>query len=247
VVLASASPRRREILARLGLAFETRSPDVEEETVRGSAGVVVSVLARAKAERVLGLLLEAREDAARPASWLVLGADTVVALEGESGAASGAGGILGKPRDAAHAREMLRSLAGRRHRVWTGLALARPGERTRVETEVTEVRFRPLLDAEIDAYAATGEPLGKAGAYAIQGRGAALVETIRGCYWNVVGLPLRRAAALLEIAAPGCDCGAFPFQRGWTGCGRPFAPPTRPDLGPCTAGRPGASEPPRDS
>jgi septum formation protein len=179
-VLASASPRRADLLAQIGIPFEVIPSDVREDlTLPLEPERHVLVLARLKAEDV------ARK---RPGS-LVLGADTIVVREGT---------ILGKPVDAADACRMLRLLSGRWHEVMTGVALRQEkGGKKREAVEVTRVKFRDLGEEEIREYVATGEPLDKAGAYGIQGKGAVLVERIEGCYFNVVGLPLARLTALL--------------------------------------------------
>lgn len=171
LLLASASPRRAEILARLGVKFEVVPAHVQEL----EAGDPLEV---------------ARENALRKAGAVsgevVVAADTVVA-KGER--------LLGKPRDAEQAREWLEALSGLTHRVVGGLCVVRDGTR-RTAVEVTEVTFRRLAPAEVDWYVESGEWEGKAGGYAIQGRGAALVERIDGDYLNVVGLPL---PALLHL------------------------------------------------
>lgn len=172
IILASRSPRRRELLGQVGLTFEIVSPEVDEAQYGGlPPRELVQTLSRAKAL-----------DAARrvPAGSLVLGADTVVVLDGQA---------LGKPDGPEGARAMLTALSGRTHEVWTGFTLCRDGE-VHTEAVATEVTFRALAPEEIDRYVATGEPLDKAGAYGIQGRGALLVAQIRGDYSNVVGLPL---------------------------------------------------------
>ncbi len=181
LVLASASPRRAELLRRLGLDFLV-VPSGCLEVVAGASSPSETVLsvARAKAEEV----------SRRYPGALVLGADTVVAC---------AGRLLGKPRDAGEAREMLQLLAGRCHEVWTGVVLCHAASgRWEEEAVCTRVYFRDLTEAEIEAYIATGEPFDKAGSYAIQGYGALLVERIEGCYTNVVGLPLTRLALMLR-------------------------------------------------
>jgi len=181
IVLASASPRRRALLRQLGLSFRTVPSRVSEELPAELApGVGVERLAE----------LKARDVAARVPEGLVIGADTVVVVEGR---------VLGKPADAAEAEAMLALLQGRWHEVFTGVAVVAAGEgRALVTHERTEVAFKPLDADQIRRYVATGEPLDKAGAYAIQGRAAAFVAGIRGCYFNVVGLPLARLAGLLE-------------------------------------------------
>jgi septum formation protein len=175
IVLASGSPRRRELLAGLGVAFEVDVPDVDEARTPGEdAAAMVLRLARAKAAAVAE-----RRAADRPTP-LVIAADTTVVVDGA---------VLEKPSDVAEAAAFVARLAGRVHEVHTGHAV-RLGEREVAEVRTTRVRFRPLEPDEVEAYAATGEGLDKAGAYAIQGRGAALVEGIEGCYGTVVGLSL---------------------------------------------------------
>lgn len=179
LILASQSPRRRELLATAGIAFTVRVRQVEE--VRGPGELpdaYVRRLARAKAEAAW----EGRDE-------IVLGADTIVVLGQE---------VLEKPRDAADAHSMLRRLAGREHTVITGICLRHP-KGSQVDSSATRVRFTPLSDAEIDAYVATGEPLDKAGAYAIQGRASKFVEGVDGCYFNVIGLPLSQVYRYLKL------------------------------------------------
>ncbi len=175
LILASRSPQRRAILEQLGIAYEAVPVDVDEEQA-GEAVAVVRANALRKAEA--GML--------RRPGRRVLGVDTVVCIDGE---------LLGKPAGEEDARRGLQRLAGRRHEVVSGLVLAEDGN-PRVVHEVTAVTFRRLDDDLIDAYLATGEWQGRAGGYAIQGRGAALVARISGDYLNVVGLP---AAALLDL------------------------------------------------
>ncbi|MBC7105532.1 MAG: septum formation inhibitor Maf [Firmicutes bacterium] len=181
IVLASASPRRRALLRQLGLPFRVVPSRVREEVPAGLApGARVERLAE----------LKARDVAARVRRGLVIGADTVVVVDGR---------VLGKPADPADAEVMLALLQGRWHEVYTGVAVAAAGgERALVAHERTCVAFKPLDPERIRRYVGTGEPLDKAGAYAIQGRAAAFVAGIRGCYSNVVGLPLGRLADLLE-------------------------------------------------
>jgi septum formation protein len=185
LVLASQSPRRRELLHRLGLTFEVDPSHVEEIVPEGTAPAeVVEALARQKAEAV----------AARHPDALVLGADTIVVLDGD---------ILGKPANAAEARAMLRRLSGRTHTVFSGLALVPPSGATAVAHEATAVTFAEMTDDEIAAYVATGSPMDKAGAYGIQDdAGALLVAAVRGCYYTVVGLPLHRLYRTLTDALP---------------------------------------------
>ena len=185
IILASASPRRAALLRQIGLAFRIQPSRLHEEVGRVEKGheaaeAVACRLARAKAEDV----------AAQLQRGLIIGADTIVVCEGS---------ILGKPRDGDEARDMLLRLGGRTHQVITGIAVLEAAtERVEVASAITAVRMRPFGDAEAAAYVGTGEPLDKAGAYAIQGRGALLVEGIEGDYSNVVGLPLPTLAMLLR-------------------------------------------------
>ena len=169
IILASSSPRRRELLALLGLTFATSPADIDETWRNGEAPAAhAERLAREKAA------LRARADA------LVIGADTIVVIDGA---------ILGKPRDADEAAAMLRRLSGREHQVYTGVAVAYGG-RTASGVRQTSVTFRALEEATLAEYVATGEPFDKAGAYGIQGYGAVLVERIDGDYFTVMGLGL---------------------------------------------------------
>ena len=179
LVLASASPRRRDLLAGLQLDFEVRSAEIDESALTDELPEDhVLRLARAKAQAV-----------ARPGE-LVLAADTVVVLEGR---------ILGKPADPAEAQQMLSSLTGREHDVYTGVALFEPDRDTLVSaTDRSEVRIATLDKDEISWYVSTGEPLDKAGSYAIQGLGALFVERVVGNYTNVVGLPLPLTRSLFR-------------------------------------------------
>ena len=184
IVLASSSPRRAEILRNAGIAFEIRATQIDETALVGEpAHAMVARLAEAKARAA-----EATMDSAR--ECIIVGADTVVEVDGE---------ILGKPRDSSQAREMLAKLSRRTHHVLTGLFLLRlPGGGTRAAVENSAVTFAPLSEKEIDVYVATGEPLGKAGAYAIQGVAGRYIRRIEGCYFNIVGLPLARLYASLR-------------------------------------------------
>jgi len=186
LILASASPRRRELLARLGLPFEVWPSGIEETLAPGIAAPVLALaLARAKARDVADRLRAAGSEPA-----LILGADTLVVLDGHP---------LGKPATRDEARAMLRALRGRSHEVVTAVVLLDvPGGRETAETVVSQVLMRPCDDFEIDAYVATGEPDDKAGAYAVQGAGGHLVSRVEGCYTNVVGLPLGTTARLLR-------------------------------------------------
>lgn len=179
-VLASASPRRRWLLEKLGRSFDVVVPDIDE-AIR--AGERPDAFAQRMAEEKAGAVAARRRDA-----W-ILAADTVVTLEATT---------LGKPKDEADAFAMLTALGGRSHTVFTGVALLRPGGALAERTVVgTPVDFRPLTRAEIDAYIATGEPFDRAGAYAIQGEGAHLVDRVLGSYSNVIGLPLPEVAVWL--------------------------------------------------
>jgi septum formation protein len=179
LILASASPQRRAILTQVGIPFDVRPADVEEETA-GEPATVAEHNARKKA-LALG------------AAGLVLGVDTIVAVDAD---------ILGKPADAARAREYLQRLAGRTHEVVGGLALAQDGELVASAVETTAVSFRDAGDRLLDWYVGTGEWQGRAGGYAIQGAGAVLVRAIEGDYLNVVGLPLARLLDLRPDLLP---------------------------------------------
>ena len=175
LILASTSPRRAEILRAVGWPFEMRAPNVDEtRTSAESPTQYVKRLARMKAAAVAAQLNEG----------LVLGADTVVVVEGE---------IFGQPRDSHDARRMLQLSRGNWHEVLTGVALVRAGKDgcSIVDHERTRVRFSQMTNEEIDWYIATGESMGKAGAYAVQGRAALFIEEIQGDFFNVVGLPVR--------------------------------------------------------
>jgi len=179
LVLASASPRRRQLLEMLGIEHRVVPPDVDEAHRAGEAPADYVVrLARDKARAVSG----------RDPKPLVLAADTTVILGDE---------LFAKPATAGEAVEMLGRLAGRTHQVYTGVALAQ-GERVETALDVSDVTFRRLSRDQIANYVATGEPMDKAGAYAIQGKGAALIDGIRGDFFGVMGLPLRLVLDLLE-------------------------------------------------
>jgi septum formation protein len=189
LVLASASPRRRELLTQAGFAFEVRPAHIPEDPLPGEDPIAYVVrLARQKAEKVYRDFGQPESGDTAPDAITVLGADTTVTLDGQ---------ILGKPEDPADAARMLRMLSGRTHRVITGVAVVN-AQRTEVAAEVTAVQFLTLSDEEIAAYIATGEPMDKAGAYAIQGRAAKWIPRIVGDYFNVVGLPLALVSQLLS-------------------------------------------------
>lgn len=173
IVLASASPRRADLLTKIGVSFEPVSSDVNERPHPGeSPPDYIIRLARAKAVTVARSI----------ESGLVIGGDTIVVLDGK---------LLGKPESEEDARRMLRQLSGRWHAVMTGVALFDAATKREVaDYNKTLVRFADMSDEEIDWYVGSGEPMDKAGAYAIQGRGAIFVEEIAGNYYNVVGLPL---------------------------------------------------------
>lgn len=173
IILASASPRRKELMTLAGYDFEVKCADIIETVPENAKPEdVVMSLALQKAQAV------ARENP----EAIVVGSDTVVALDEK---------ILGKPHSKQEAVEMLRSLSGRRHRVYTGVAIIK-GEKSKRFFEKTEVEFYPLSNEETESYVATGEPMDKAGAYGIQGRGALLVKGIDGDYFNVMGLPIAK-------------------------------------------------------
>ena len=178
LILASGSPRRRELLGRMGYEFQICSPDVDEH-VSGYARDIVRTLAVRKA----------RAAAERFDRGVIIASDTLVSLDGAP---------LGKPADADDARRMLRALSGREHEVFTGVCLidAQTGMEE-AQVDRTGVRFRPLTDAEINAYVATGEPMDKAGAYGIQGGAGKFVESLDGSYENVMGFPVRLVGEML--------------------------------------------------
>ena len=173
IILASASPRRSELMTLAGFRFDVICADIDEIVPeKALPQEVVMSLALQKAQAVA-------KDHRKSA---VVGSDTVVALDGK---------ILGKPRSESEAAEMLRSLSGRIHKVFTGVAIV-CGDKVTSFFDETEVEFYPLTDEEISDYVATGEPMDKAGAYGIQGRGAVLVKRINGDYFNVMGLPISK-------------------------------------------------------
>jgi septum formation protein len=198
LVLASASPRRRELLARVGYRFQVHPAHIPEDPLPGEDPVVyVTRLAREKAEAVFRELNGHATPPKLPQdeqSMVVLGADTTVTLDNA---------ILGKPEDAADAARILRLLSGRTHRVITGVALV-TAKGIEVAAEVTAVRFLTLSDEDIAEYIATGEPMDKAGAYGIQGRAARWIPRIEGCYFNVVGLPLALVCSMLASCPSSC-------------------------------------------
>jgi septum formation protein len=191
LILASASPRRRELLAQAGLNFTVESADIIEDAQPGeSPSKYVQRLAVEKAQAVFDRH-KGEDNNAEPVT--VLGADTVVILDGE---------ILGKPADLSEARRMLERLAGRTHQVLTGVAAVTRNTIVS-DVEVTQVFFDLIDEKELVRYLASGEPLDKAGAYGIQGYAARWIPRIEGCYFNVVGLPIARTIALLAKAEEG--------------------------------------------
>ena len=179
IILASASPRRQELLARMGLSFTVCPAELDESRWDGlSPDALVEHLSHAKGETVA---------ATAPAGTLIIAADTVVVLDGQ---------VLGKPRDKDEAVSMLSRLSGRTHEVYTGLSLRRD-DLVCTTHQITSVRFRSLTGADIARYVQTGEPMDKAGAYGIQGYGAMLVSAISGDYFNVMGLPVCRLGQIL--------------------------------------------------
>lgn len=183
LILASASPRRRELLTQAGFVYRVHPAHIPEEPRADEDPIAyVCRLAREKAEVVYKQLVVAEPEI------VVLGADTTVTVDKE---------ILGKPESAEDAARILRLLSGRTHRVITGVSLV-SAERTETAAEMTAVQFLSLSEAEIQAYIATGEPMDKAGAYAIQGHAARWIPRIDGCYFNVVGLPIALVATMIE-------------------------------------------------
>ena len=180
VILASASPRREELLSIIVKEFRVIPSEFDESLVPQKLGPRDHVAHSS--------LMKARDIAKKHPDSLVIGADTIVSIDAA---------ILGKPSDTSDAFQMLKRLAGRTHQVYTGIAVIKDGiEQGGVEC--TEVTFRELDDDMISRYVSTGEPMDKAGAYAIQGKGAVLVKTICGCYSNVVGLPIYHLSTVLE-------------------------------------------------
>ncbi len=179
VILASSSPRRADLLSQIGLTFEIYPSDIEEPTFNGS-------ITPASATQQLASM-KAKSVAERYTEGVIIGADTLVAYKNE---------LIGKPDNPEHARSILKKLSGKKHKVVTGVCLINVELSKEITwNEVTKVYFRELTPVEIEEYVNCGEPLDKAGAYGIQGRGAAFVNRIEGCYFNVVGLPL---ASLIE-------------------------------------------------
>ena len=188
IILASASPRRRELLAQAGYHFTVQPSSVPESRRPGEEAIRFATrLAREKAEEVFAR----HPPSSAHAPVMVLGADTVVVCDGE---------VMGKPVDAADATRMLLLLSGRTHHVVTGVAVVWGLGAAEVAAELTQVTMRTLSPQEISDYVAGGEPMDKAGAYAIQGYAGRWIPRISGCYFNVVGLPLALVTSLLEGA-----------------------------------------------
>ena len=182
LILASQSPRRKELLGLFHIPFEIRVADIDESMDPNTAPALeVARVSRAKAEAT-----------PRTPEDVVIAADTIVVL---------GGCVLGKPKDAAHAEAMLASLSGKDHQVMTGVTVLR-GDRVLTHTEITDIHFRHLSQKEIRAYVATGEPMDKAGAYGIQGGAALFAEKMHGDYYNVMGLPVCRLWQMLQEIAP---------------------------------------------
>lgn len=184
IILASASPRRKELLSQIGITFEIIKAEKEEHITSSIPTEVVKELSMQKAKEV----------AAKCDGSIIIGADTIVAMEGQ---------ILGKPKDRADAMRMLRLLQGKKHQVITGVTVLLGSTKTLSFAEVTDVSLYPMTDAQIERYIATKEPMDKAGAYGIQGRFAAYVRGIEGDYNNVVGLPIGRLYQ--EVLSAGID------------------------------------------
>lgn len=188
IILASSSPRRRELMAQAGFAFEVLVSEADETIETETPGEMVEVLSERKAAAVAE---EIKKQGFAEESVLLVGADTMVAIDGKK---------LGKPKDEKGAEEMLEELSGRTHQVYTGVTLIRLKkaengsilQESRTFSEGTDVSFYPLTKEEIRSYIATGDPMDKAGAYGIQGKAAVFVKEIKGDYNNVVGLPIAR-------------------------------------------------------
>ena len=186
LILASASPRRAEILRNAGFVFEVVTPHLDESTrPNEAASAYVLRLAEEKARAARRQL----SDKLARGSSVIIGADTVVVIDNE---------ILGKPSSVANAREMLRRLSGKTHDVYTGLTVLQGSGTVHTAVEKTRVTFQPLSKKEIEDYVDSGEPFDKAGAYAIQGEGGKFISRIEGCYFNVMGLPLARLNTMLR-------------------------------------------------
>lgn len=180
VILASASPRRKELLSLIFDEFRVIPSEFDESLVPDDL--------KPKDHVAHSSLMKARDVAQNFPDSLVIGADTIVVVEDN---------ILGKPSDKEDARHMLKMISGRTHQVYTGITVIK-NDSERTQVECTDVHFRPLHEEIISRYIATGEPMDKAGAYAIQGKGSVLIRSIDGCYFNVVGLPVYKLSLVLE-------------------------------------------------
>ena len=189
LILVSASPRRRELLKRLGFQFEVKPADVDERAIEYKSPRELAM--KAAYQKVLSKASELT-----PSSILV-GCDTIVVLDGT---------VFGKPANADEALQMLRTLSGRRHRVISGVAVKATPSSVLLDVEESYITFRELSEREIREYVESGEPMDKAGAYAIQGGARAFVEKIEGDYWNVVGLPIHK---LLDMLSQYMDVGEY--------------------------------------
>ena len=182
-ILASKSPRRREILQNLGVCFEVVTADTDESSTITDPCALVEELSLRKGQAVRErLIAQGRFDS----NTVIIASDTVVSADGR---------ILGKPRDAADAADMLRMLSGREHEVISGISLI-GADRQGVSHDLTRVKFATLTERQIDFYLRSGEPFDKAGSYAVQGLASMWIEGIRGCYFNVVGLPVHKMCTL---------------------------------------------------
>ena len=182
LILASQSPRRKELLSLMKIPFVIRVADIDE--TMDPAKSPAEEVARVSRQKALAV--------PRQADDIVIAADTIVVLDGQ---------VLGKPRDQAHACQMLTTLSGRDHQVMTGITVLR-GEQTLAHTEITNIHFRPISQQEICAYVATGEPMDKAGSYGIQGGAALFAQRLEGDYYNVMGLPVCKLYEMLREIAP---------------------------------------------
>ena len=188
IILASASDRRKDILSQVGISYEVMPSSIDEDAIQADTpAALVEALSAAKAEDIAERLTK---------NFVIIGADTVVVKDNS---------ILGKPSDEAEAAKMLQMLQGNRHEVYTGVTLISPEGKGLIDTfhVRTIVDMIPMTAAQIDAYIKTGEPMDKAGAYGIQGRGAAYIQDIAGDYYNVVGLPI--STVLTRLANMGID------------------------------------------
>ena len=200
IILASASPRRQQLLEQAGVTFEVIESNIDENIV-GTAKERVETLAKLKAEEVFAKLLSKElPNAGLQSNTIIIAADTLVTIDDE---------VLEKPKDAEEAAAMLTTLQNRKHTVFTGVAIIKDNI-THSFVEQAEVHFRPLTKEEITAYIATGEPFDKAGAYGIQGKGALLAERIEGDFYAVMGLPLSRLS--VELKKLGVNLIALPHN-----------------------------------